>query len=372
VSVALRGNVSDFGIAEVFQLIGQQRKTGILELSNRGERVELVFDSGAVVSAAPVGSRSHEALGEMLVRCGLLPRARVDELHRECSASAQTLPRLAVESGLERRELDAIEDLLTRETIFRILRWQSGSFDFRAQPVEHARSVQHLLGAEQILMDGLRMVDEWQSFADLVPSEDVVFRRCGEHQAPPAGLGPAQEDEAIRRVQRLVDGRMTVRRIIDISLLGTFDATRALAELRRAGLIEPLGAADAQRLKRRAPAPAPRQRARPRGVIPALVSLGLLVAVAAAAQQRLAPPVLSGAPIEGDAFAALRQAYETRRLRHALDAFRFAEGRWPRDLGELEASGILPPPLATGAARPYYYSQRDGKALLLAPERPAR
>ena len=31
-SIALRGNLRDFGIAEVFQLIGQQRKTGILEI----------------------------------------------------------------------------------------------------------------------------------------------------------------------------------------------------------------------------------------------------------------------------------------------------------------------------------------------------
>ena len=30
-AVALRGNLQDFGIAEVFQLIGQQRKTGTLE-----------------------------------------------------------------------------------------------------------------------------------------------------------------------------------------------------------------------------------------------------------------------------------------------------------------------------------------------------
>ena len=28
VAVALRGNLKDFGIADVFQLIGQQRKTG--------------------------------------------------------------------------------------------------------------------------------------------------------------------------------------------------------------------------------------------------------------------------------------------------------------------------------------------------------
>ena len=36
----------------------------------------------------------------------------------------------------------------------------------------------------------------------------------------------------------LIDGRLSVRRVIDLSRLGTFEATRALAELRQAGVID--------------------------------------------------------------------------------------------------------------------------------------
>ncbi len=43
-SVALRGNLQDFGIADIFQLIGQQRKTGILEFKDGQESVQLRFD----------------------------------------------------------------------------------------------------------------------------------------------------------------------------------------------------------------------------------------------------------------------------------------------------------------------------------------
>jgi Domain of unknown function (DUF4388) len=372
VAVALRGNVKDFGIAEVFQLIGQQRKTGILELSDRGEQIQLVFDRGAVVAAAPVGPRPYEALGEMLVRCGLLPRQRIEDLHRECAASAQTLPRLVRESGLGPEELEAIQDLLTRETIFQILRWEAGSFDFSAQEVEHGRSLDTLLGAEQILMDGLRMVDEWQSFADLVPSEAMVFRRSGDFEGSPRPEAGAQL-EAARRVYRLVDGRMAVRRIIDISLLGSFDATRALAELRRAGAIEPLDAEDARRLQRRMRRSVKLRRPRVRGVVPALICLALLAAAVVAVARRAPAAPLPGMAMPRDAVAAARDAYATRGVRHALDAFRFVEGRWPQDLGEVRARGFgVGEALAGPQARPYYYAHREGAALLLAPERAAR
>lgn len=50
-AVALRGNLQDFGIAEVFQLIGQQRKTGTLDVSCKSQGLRLAFDE---VMAAPI------------------------------------------------------------------------------------------------------------------------------------------------------------------------------------------------------------------------------------------------------------------------------------------------------------------------------
>ena len=48
--------------------------------------------------------------------------------------------------------------------------------------------------------------------------------------------------EDAERVFALVNGRIHVRRIVDLSLLGSFDAVRLLADLRRCEVIEPLRA----------------------------------------------------------------------------------------------------------------------------------
>ena len=55
-SVALHGNLRDFGIGEVFQLIGQQQKTGVLEVSDGELRMRVAFDGGAVVWGDRVGA----------------------------------------------------------------------------------------------------------------------------------------------------------------------------------------------------------------------------------------------------------------------------------------------------------------------------
>ena len=368
-SVGLNGNLGEFGLAEVFQLIGQQRKTGALELARDAESVQFLFDRGAVVSAAPVGSRPHAALGEMLVRCGALTRERVDQLYRECEAGALLLPKLAVaREWIRQAELEQLEDLLTRDTFFAVLRWTSGTFRFVAQEVEHPRRFGELLGAEQILMDGLRMLDEWQGVAELVPSADLVLRHAGAFDAYASRLedasGPQRADA--ERVYQLIDGRLAVRRIIDLSRLGTFDAMRILAGLISAGSIEEVDAGGVRR-PRRAPRLPGMRRGHVRGWLGGLLPLSLLVCAAIASLNGVRPAPSEGFVIRRDALEAARAAWATRRVRHALEDHRLREGSRPRELAELRA---LPDgALASPSGANYYYAPREDGAVLLAPER---
>ena len=49
--MALQGTIKDFALPDIFQLIGLQKKTGILTLSNDEETVTLKFRIGEVVGA---------------------------------------------------------------------------------------------------------------------------------------------------------------------------------------------------------------------------------------------------------------------------------------------------------------------------------
>jgi hypothetical protein len=365
-SVALRGNLRDFGIGEVFQLIGQQRKTGVLEIAGAQARVRLAFDAGAIVSAAPVGAHADAALGELLVRVGALTRERLAALEREREESLQSLPRLLLAHGdLQRAELDEVQDLLTRESLFDVLRWREGSFHFSAQPVEHEREPAHLLGAEQVLMDGMRMVDEWQSFADRVLSDELVFQRVRRFESRRDRFPEGPRRHLAERVYLLVDGRLSARRVIDLSRLGTFEATRCLAELRDAGLVEPLPQKPAARGGRPPVLPGTPLRQAAATALPLL----LLLLLALARLPGPAPaPALPGVALSRDPLAAARATLAARRVEGALEAYRFATGSLPGELRELADGGWLPAGALTGPeGRPYYYRRRGDGYLLLPP-----
>jgi len=373
VGVALHGNLKDFGIAEVFQLIGQQRKTGLLEIKGESQRVQLAFDEGRVVWAAPVGKTEFAVLGDRLVRCGLITRATLEEMLRESEASARPLPALLVQSSaVAQEDLEQISELLSRETIFEVMRWTGGSFHFTAQPIHHDVAPDKLLGAEQILMDGLRMLDEWQTFQNAVPSEEMVFRRIGRLDVyrQQVQAGGRAHSAAADRVFQLVDGRMPVRRIIDLSRLGTFEATRILADLREAQLIEPV-AGRTVRAPRTAAHVAVPLRGQLKAFAAALLPLALLGGVVwLGLRAQPNGESLRGEPIVHRPLAAAYSRFERRRIENALEASRYLTGHWPEGADDDRAwAAVDRIAMAPDTAPAYYFARREGSIVLLAPER---
>jgi len=367
VAVALRGNLSDFGIGEVFQLIGQQRKTGILEVDgSAGERIHVAFLEGCVVRAAIVGPHEDAALGDMLVRSGLLSAEQLVAIERLVESEDDSFRRLAIqEGGLAARDVDGIEDLVARETLFRLLRWGNGSFHFTAQKVRTRHPDVRGWPAEQILMDGLRMVDEWRTFDSDAVRDEGVFARSGSFDAyrdAVRGESPRQLADA-QRLFDLVDGRTPVRRVVDQSRLGSFEGARLLSALRRAGAIEPLAAAELPKASRPAAgaAPAPRLWLRAPAALLPFVALALVAWLAQRAPAPRAPD------LRADPLAAARAGSQALRLRNAAEAYRFAEGRWPSHLDELGARGWQGVPMAGESSSPYPVGISGGLSVL-APE----
>ena len=75
--MALEGRIVDFGVADIFQLISQQQKTGVLLVDRRGESIEVLFWNGMIISAHPVAKVEKELLGEKNAFVAILYHALV-------------------------------------------------------------------------------------------------------------------------------------------------------------------------------------------------------------------------------------------------------------------------------------------------------
>src|SRR5262249_61227028 len=89
--MALEGTIKDFGLPDIFQLIGLQRKTGILTLTSDKESVTVTFENGMVVMADSSSKRLEDRIGSVLVKQGKLGKDRLEEA---LATQQQTLQRL--------------------------------------------------------------------------------------------------------------------------------------------------------------------------------------------------------------------------------------------------------------------------------------
>ncbi len=368
-AIALHGNLRDFGMSEVFQLVGQQRKTGVLQVRGPSAEVELRFDEGRIVSAAPVSTHPDAELAAMLARCGVLPPERIAEWERSAEVPPPLAGYLTARELLDTNALREVEDLLSRETLFDLLRWEDGSFRFVSQSIRHDRAPESLLGAEQVLMDGLRMVDEWGAIAAEQLPEDAVLRRRGsleEYRRSPAARSAARPGES-ERIFLLVDGHASVRRIIDLARFGTFQGMRLLLELRRSGWIEPV---DTGPRAARARAASRARNGSMRRQLATWVPLLLLALMASWIWLAPPPPAPPAGAIARDPLAEARVQFGSAALRNLLEAHRLAEGSWPGSLAALARwAGAEALALTGSEAEPYYFASGERGPVVLAPER---
>jgi hypothetical protein len=195
-----------------------------------------------------------------------------------------------------------------------------------------------------------------------------VFRRRGsleEYRRSPAGRAATAPAE-VERVFMLVDGRSSVRRVIDLSRLGTFEAMRTLVQLVRGGWLEPVSTRRSADARGSAPMPGSEPRRRV-----ALVAPFALLAVLAL----LAPwtrTLHGGDPLALPAgvLARARTHFDAVRARSLVLAHRHANGRWAGGLDEVAQwasdSALALTPSERGA---YYVGRRDEGPIVLAPDR---
>ncbi len=176
--MALRGTLKDFALPDIFQLIGMQRKTGLLTLESERETVTVVFENGMVVMADSSVRRLDDLLGTVLVRNGGLKKKDLEEALTKQKDSMQRLGYILTSQGYI--ETEALKEALAEQVqqiVFRVFRWKDGQYDFDpTATVDYDRQNVNPVSTDHILMEGIRRVDEWPIIEKRIPSMRMVFR----------------------------------------------------------------------------------------------------------------------------------------------------------------------------------------------------
>jgi hypothetical protein len=390
--MALEGTLRDFSLADIFQLIGLQRKTGVLTLRSKEDTVTVTFLDGKVVGADSLDRRLENRLGSVLIRTGYLSQ---DQLTRALEIQKETLQRLGfilTHYGIISAESlrEAIQLQIT-QIVYRLFRWHDGDYHFSQETtIEYDRDNVTPVSAESILMEGARMIDEWPIIEKRIRSYDMVFRKKLTDQeivvvgaedvdeidfdgtASRKRKGPLSETIRITQEEKsiyaMVDGTMTVGEIVEVSRLPEFDTNKALYELLTRDLIEEVrGASAAAVLQQSTPVDELEVAETP---VPLPLVLILVVLAIASLVTSVRNPLNNIRPLTGgpSSVNATRKAISLQRIEaigQALEKFNDAQGRLPAELSELAPHYIGASLLRDPWGNPYKYLQPANRYLVI-------
>ena len=391
--MALEGTIKDFGLPDIFQLIGLQRKTGLLTLQSEKEQVTVTFENGMVVMADSSAKRLEDRLGNVLVKQGKLSKERLDEALSTQKATLQRMGHILTTGNyITVKDLKDALQVQVSQIVFKVFRWRDGEYHFEpADNVDYDRENFNPMSADFILMEGIRMVDEWPIIEKKIPSMDIVLRPVVDPsmievsassedgvESVLSGLSDGRRSAAssfskIRltteeeRIYRKVDGTRTVQSIIDATGLGEFEVCRVLFDLLNRNIISTLGRGEAR------DAMAGQAESPPSSVPIYLVLAATAALSVAAAWMRWETPfsVTGQPPFLSGTYHALLDGVSRERLQRldqAIQAYHMWRGSLPRTLEDVAAAGIVDRSyLKDPWARPFHYAlMTEGGYLLSA------
>ena len=130
-----RGSLGHYGISDLFRLLSLQKKTGLLHLTDKKEKVEFLFLQGELVDINWLTRPEEKKLAAVLIRNGLLEREQAEQAITRQEDTGQKLGFILINMGLLKE--DDLKGLLTvhmMESLRTALQFKKGVFYFRGLP----------------------------------------------------------------------------------------------------------------------------------------------------------------------------------------------------------------------------------------------
>jgi hypothetical protein len=200
--------------------------------------------------------------------------------------------------------------------VIQLFRWKDGIYEFSPQGVPVDKEMPVSLDTQHVLMEGLRIVDEWLLIeGKLTPGTIFVKTEKSDTE-----LTPDEEE-----ILGLVDGEGDVSTIIDFSHMDSFEASKSLVSLMEKGIIEPKAAAAVAFVTslHEAARPADKRIPYPPFITPFIFLASLFITIISFPSQR------------SDYTDRIKTSADVDNIRFLLEAYKYEKSSYPHSIDQI-------------------------------------
>ncbi|MCZ7548791.1 MAG: DUF4388 domain-containing protein [Anaerolineales bacterium] len=230
--MALRGNLRDFTVTQLLNLINLAQKTGTLIVDGPNEQAQAAFREGKLAFAR-IGQEDNRA-GAVLHQANRLTanqyRAIIERAGR---VSDKELGLMLINAGYIQQD-EILLNLQGHYTgiIRRLFTWVEGFFRFEPELLAPDDRINVRLDLENLIIEGSRQLSEWEQLQDEIPSLDMALKFT---ERPLKNVNLSVEEW---RVVSYINPKNTMRQIAAANKMNDMEVRRIVYGLLQAGLVE--------------------------------------------------------------------------------------------------------------------------------------
>jgi hypothetical protein len=233
--MALRGNLRDFTITQLLNLINLASKTGTLIVDGPSETAQISFRDGKLAYAR-IGNEDN-SLASILHRANKLSASQYQIIRqRGGQMNDKELGLLLINAGYVTQEdiLISLHQYFTG-IIQKLFTWVEGFFRFENEMLPPDDRINVRMDLENLIIEGSRHLREWEQLQDEIPSLDMALKFA---DRPGANLRNVNLSVEEWRVVSYINPKNSIRQIANATKMTDLEIRRIVYGLIQAGLVE--------------------------------------------------------------------------------------------------------------------------------------
>ncbi|MDH4231223.1 MAG: DnaJ domain-containing protein [Nitrospirota bacterium] len=232
--IPLKGNINSISLVKILVQLNRNGKTGTLNLSTPSFTKTIYLNAGDVIFAS--SNYADDRLGEMLLKAGTITVEQYDKSVEILTSTGKRQGAILVELGcLTPKELFRGLKYQVNEIIQSMFMLEDAEYEFREGDIPSQEVISLKMSMGNLIYAGVNKIVNWTRIRNVMPDTGSVLKLSEDPLSLFQEIELSSQD---KKILSLIDGKKTIKEIIDSSWMGSFEALKILYVLWSIGMIE--------------------------------------------------------------------------------------------------------------------------------------
>jgi hypothetical protein len=250
--MAFKGTLREFKVPDILQLISLQKKTGILTFNSQEGFITLIFEDGFIIGIDAFPKKLEMRVGNVFVKQEIISEEMLQRALSIQKRTNQKVGEILIGMGMiDEKIIPEVLRIQATQIVLSLFNWKKGEYNFKVLDyVDKELRLLSPIAVDNLIMEGVQMLDEWPLIKKVIPSEDIIFEPVFLGNKKISMISEYDDDlqskdsntlyltETEVNLLKYINGKNTVKDIVELGLFTEYKIYKNLFNLANKGLMK--------------------------------------------------------------------------------------------------------------------------------------